>query len=229
MQNYHGIFTKPPQPCVRIKKNNCDNVLKKKIVAQYAQSQHGIFTKPLDPNTRKNKCSHHGVSKNTRTHKNLKKCNAFDGVSKEIRKYYTICTKFPKPRAKTNKNLKKCSAFDGVSKDVGNCQTICKPLEPHPRTNKVSVVYPKNTRDYSTISTKPQDPCTRVNKRHKTQLRRNKRRLSHTTKNNTQKNDYLKLQMQHKLAANIKTHLVSQTFYQNSTSTNQTLILKKKS
>jgi len=53
----------------------------------------------------------------TRTHKNLKKCNAFDGVSKDIRDYYTVCTKLPKPCAKTNKNLKKCSTFDGVSKE----------------------------------------------------------------------------------------------------------------
>jgi hypothetical protein len=124
--------------------------------------------------------------------------------------------------------LRKCNTFDGVSKDVGNCQTICKPLKPHTRTNKQSVSgLSKNTRDYSTIFAKPQDPCTRVNKTHKTRLITNKRRLSHTTKNNTQKNDYLKLQMGHKLAANIKTHLVSQTSYQNSTSTNQTLTKNK--
>jgi len=47
----------------------------------------------------------------------LKKCNAFDGVSKDIKDYYTICTKLPKPCAKTNKNLKKCSTFDAVSKE----------------------------------------------------------------------------------------------------------------
>lgn len=95
--------------------------------------------------------------------------------------------------------MKKCSTFDGVSKDVGNCQIICKPLEPHTRTNKQSAGgVSKNTKNYSTISTKPQDPCPRINKRQKTWFWRNERRLSHTTKINTQKNDSLKLQMWHK-------------------------------
>ncbi len=35
----------------------------------------------------------------------------------------------------------------------------------------------RNTRDYFTLSTKPQD-CTKINKKHKTWPKRNKKRLS---------------------------------------------------
>jgi len=77
-------YSQRHQSLIQEKRNTVVMMYKKnKIVAQYAQSQHGIFTKPLKPNTRTNKCSHHGVSKNTRD-------------------YYAICTKLGEPHIRTN-------------------------------------------------------------------------------------------------------------------------------